>query len=321
MARENRSVNRPAGAAAEAALPLSQGLERRPRRIQWTPYLCLVPAVVLMLVFVVYPILSVFWYSVQVYNPTKPYLNEFAGLENFVQIFTQDPIFWSSLWVSLKWVVSQVVLQFLLGMGMALILNQAIRLRGLARAIIFSPWAVSGVAVTTMWTLMYNPFLGIFDTFLKDTHLTHSPVQWLADTHVVFGAAVVAELWRGVPFFTILLLAALQAVPPEIYEAARVDGAGRLRIFTRITLPLLRDAIVLATLLRSVWEFNNVDVLYTLTGGGPANITTTLPLYIANQAIQYHNFGYGSALTVVGFVILLVFAVLYLRLSRFGQDL
>jgi multiple sugar transport system permease protein len=312
------AVGRP---ALMAGSERAGGARRRRRRAWWVPYACLAPAAALLLIFVLYPVLSVFWYSLQSYNPTKPYLNAFVGLGNFQQILTQDPLFRQSLWISVKWVVCEVVLQFCLGMGLALILNSTFRLRGLARAVVFSPWAVSGVAVTAMWTLMYNPFGGMFDTILKSTGLARTPVQWLADTHLVFGAAVTAELWRGVPFFAILLLAALQAIPEELYEAARVDGAGRVRAFVRITFPLLRDAIVLATLLRAVWEFNNVDVLYTMTDGGPANLTTTLPLYIANQAIQYHNFGYGSALTVVGFLILLCFAIVYLRLSRFGQEI
>jgi len=287
---------------------------------RWAPYLCVAPACLLLLAFVLGPVLSVFYYSLQNYNPTEPYLNGFAGLGNFRQIIWHDPVFWQSLGISLKWVLAEVVLQFLLGLGLALILNSKFRLRGAARAVIFSPWAVSGVAVTSMWTLMYNPFGGIFDTVLKDTGLAKTPVQWLADSHVLFGAVVTAELWRGVPFFAILLLAGLQAIPADLYEAARVDGAGRLRILFRITLPLLRDTIVIACLLRAVWEFKDVDVIYTMTGGGPAYQTTTLPLYIADQAIKEHNFGYGSALTVVGFVILVVFTLVYLRITRFGRE-
>jgi multiple sugar transport system permease protein len=292
---------------------------RRKRLRRLAPYLCLAPGVILLLVFIVGPVISVFYYSLQNYNPTEPYLNGFVGLGNFTKI-AHDPVFWESLWISVKWVVSEVALQFVLGLGLALILNTKFRLRGLARAVIFSPWAVSGVAVTSMWTLMYNPFGGIFDTVLKDTGLTKTPVQWLANSHVLFGSVVTAEVWRGVPFFAILMLASLQAIPDEIYEAARVDGAGRLRTLLHVTLPMLRDPIVLACLLRAVWEFKDVDVIFTMTDGGPGNQTTTLPVYIANEAINYHNFGYGSALTVTGFVILVVFTLVYLRITRFGRE-
>jgi multiple sugar transport system permease protein len=299
----------------------------RPRRrtaAAWrrrAPYLCLLPASLLIATFVVYPVANVFYYSVQQYDVTRPYLNGFTGLDNFRQVLTDDAVFRTSLFVSVRWVLTEEVLQLVLGLALALVLNSAFRGRGLARSVLFSPWAVSGVVVTTMWKLMYNPFSGMLDTILLRLGLIHHPIQWLSDLNVVFGAVAAAEVWRGIPFFAIVLLAALQSIPGDLYEAAAVDGASRWRALRAVTLPLLKDAIILATLLRGVWEFNNVDLIYTMTGGGPGDLTTTLPLYVVNQAIRYHNFGYGSALSVVGFLVLLVLAILYLRLGRFGRDL
>jgi multiple sugar transport system permease protein len=313
--------NQPAAATAARPRALAAGVaRRRARRRRWLPYLTLLPASLLIAAFVVYPVVTVFYYSVQQYDVTRPYLNGFIGLDNFRQVLTADDVFRTSLAVSVKWVGSEVVLQLVLGMALALILNSAFRARGLARSLLFSPWAVSGVVVTTMWKLMYNPFTGLLDTVLMRAGLIHSPIQWLSDVNTVFPSVVTAELWRGVPFFAIVLLAALQGIPTDLYEAAAVDGASRWQAFTRVTLPLLKDAIILATLLRAVWEFNNVDLIYTMTAGGPGDLTTTLPLYVVNQAIRYHNFGYGSALSVVGFLVLLLFAILYLRLGRFGRD-
>jgi multiple sugar transport system permease protein len=311
-----------ASASRPRTAPASHVLRTRAaaRRRAWLPYLCLLPASLLIGTFVVYPVATVFYYSLQQYDVTRPYLNGFVGLDNFRQVLMADDVFRSSLVVSVKWVGSEVVLQLVLGMALALVLNSAFRGRGLARSLLFSPWAVSGVVVTTMWKLMYNPFTGLLDTVLMRAGVIHSPVQWLADVNTVFASVVTAELWRGVPFFAIVLLAALQAIPADLYEAAAVDGASRRQAFTRVTLPLLKDAIILATLLRAVWEFNNVDLIYTMTAGGPGDLTTTLPLYVVNQAIRYHNFGYGSALSVVGFLFLLAFAIAYLRLGRFGRD-
>lgn len=305
---------------APAAVVERRRAAARRRRNGWLPYLTLLPASLLILAFVVYPVATVFYYSVQQYDVTRPYLNGFVGLDNFRQVLTADDVFRTSLAVSVKWVGSEVVLQLVLGMAVALILNSAFRARGLARSLLFSPWAVSGVVVTTMWKLMYNPLTGLLDTVLLRVGLIHSPIQWLSDVNIVFPSVVTAEVWRGVPFFAIVLLAALQGIPTDLYEAASVDGATRWQTFRTVTLPLLKDAIVLATLLRGVWEFNNVDLIYTMTAGGPGDLTTTLPLYVVNQAIRYHNFGYGSALSVIGFVVLLLFAILYLRLSRFGRD-
>jgi multiple sugar transport system permease protein len=283
------------------------------------PYLLISPAVLLMLGFIAYPMLSVFYYSLQDYNPTKPWRNGYAGFDNFTRIFTDDPLFWDSLAFSAKWVVVEVGLQLLLGLALALLVNQTFVGRGVARALVFSPWAVSGVLTTTIWLLLYNPSTGI-GKYLADAGIGSYGTSWLSDPDTVFPAAVLAELWRGVPFFAILILADLQSIPKDLYEAASVDGAGRMRQFFHITLPHLKDAIILSTLLRAVWEFNNVDLLYTLTGGGPAGQTTTLPLYVANTGVEGHDFGYASALTTVAFVILLFCSILYLRLSKFGGD-
>ncbi|WP_061294287.1 carbohydrate ABC transporter permease [Herbidospora cretacea] len=282
-----------------------------------TPYVLIAPAVIAMLGFLVYPMGSVIYYSLQHYDVTQPWDNGFAGLENFRVLLFEDPLFWQSLGFSVKWVVVEVVLQLLFGLALALIVNETFIGRAISRALVFSPWAVSGVLTTGIWILLYNPSTGIF-RYLADLGVGSYDTAPLADPSTVFAAAVVAELWRGVPFFAILLLADLQTVSGELYEAASVDGASRLRRFVHITLPHLKDAIILSTLLRAVWEFNNVDLLYTLTGGGPAHQTTTLPLYVAAKAVQSHDFGYGSALTTAAFVVLTFFSIAYLRLSKFG---
>ncbi|MEU7530481.1 sugar ABC transporter permease [Saccharothrix sp. NPDC042600] len=288
------------------------------RTKRWAPYALIAPTLLLMAVFLLYPIASVVHYSLQRYNVTQPWKNGFVGLENFRFMLTEDPLFWQSLAFSAKWVAVEVGLQLLLGLVLALIVNETFVGRGLARALVFSPWAVSGVLTTGIWILLYNPSTGVFQE-LAGWGIGSPGTSVLGDPATVFPATVVTELWRGVPFFAILLLADLQSIPKDLYEAAAVDGAGRWRRFISVTLPHLKDAIILSTLLRAVWEFNNVDLIYTLTGGGPANQTTTLPLYVARKAVDSHDFGYGSALTVAGFVILLFFSILYLRLSKFGS--
>lgn len=302
---------------AVAAPAARTGRRRRPG--SRLPYLLLAPTALMLATFVAYPMGSVLYFSLRRYNVTQPWDNGFVGLENFRTMLFDDPLFWRSLEFSAKWVGVQVGLQLLLGLGLALVINEAFVGRGLARSLVFSPWAVSGVLTTGIWVLLYNPTTG-FLRFLADLGLVPAGIAVLADPVTAFPATVLAELWRGVPFFAILLLADLQSASKELYEAASVDGAGRWRRFVHITLPHLRDAIVLSTLLRGVWEFNNVDLIYTLTGGGPAESTTTLPLYVARKAIDSHEFGYGAALTTAAFLILLVCSVVYLRLSRFGDS-
>jgi multiple sugar transport system permease protein len=293
--------------------------QARRRRRSKTPYLLIAPTVLLLTGLLAYPMISVGYYGLRHYNVTQPWNNGFAGLANLRTMLFHDPVFWQSLRFSVSWVVAEVSLQLLLGLGLALIVNETFLGRSLARSLVFSPWAVSGVLTTGIWILLYNPATGVF-RMLSEIGIGDGATSVLGEPKTVFPAVVVAELWRGVPFFAILLLAGLQTIPGDLYEAAHVDGAGRWRRFVHVTLPHLRDAIVLSTLLRAVWEFNNVDLIYTLTGGGPAHQTTTLPVYIARTAVDSHDFGYGSALTMAGFAVLLFFSIAYLRLSKFGSD-
>lgn len=294
--------------------------KKKIKKEKWVPYLFILPSFLIIVGFLFYPIATVFYYSLQNYDVSAPYYNGFAGFDNFVKIFTQDEMFVPSLINSLKWVVSEVGLQLTFGMIMALLLNQTFKFRGLARALAFIPWAVSGVLASVMWSMMFNEHMGVINDLLMKIGLINEPMAFLASTSTAFGAVIIAELWRGIPFFAITLLASLQSIPNELYEAARVDGASRWKTFIYVTLPQLKNTIVLTTLLRVVWEFNNVDLIFNLTGGGPAHSTTTLTMYIADLAVHGSNFGYGSALTVVSFGILLIFAILYLKLSRYEKE-
>ncbi|GAA2705147.1 carbohydrate ABC transporter permease [Micromonospora olivasterospora] len=292
--------------------------QRRRRDRNWHPYALIAPAAILVLVFLLYPVASVFYYALQNYNVTLPIYNGFAGLDNFRAI-AEDPLFWDSLAFTGRWVLVEVGLQFVCGLVLALLINQSFAGRAVVRALVFSPWAVAGILTTTIWMLIYNPSTGA-GYYLAEMGLGSYGTSPLSGTTSTFWAVVLAELWRGAPFFAILILADLQSVPNDLYEAADVDGAGRLRKFVSITWPHIRRAVVIAALLRGVWEFNNVDLLYTLTGGGPGHATTTLPLYVAQTAIHKHDFGYGSALTVVAFLILAAVTVLYLRMTRLGRE-
>ncbi len=296
-----------------------QSRNGRPKPTQsLAPWLLLAPSLGLILVFIAYPVGTVFWYSTQEYNVSKPWANEFVGLANFAHMIFHDQMFWRSLGVTSMWVFVEVGLQLVLGLGVALLLNRTFRGRGLARAIAFAPWAISGVLTTQIFLLIYNPSTGVASV-LSSLGIP-SEFSPLTSSVSAFWAVVFAELWRGLPFFAIMLLADLQTIPRDVYEAAEVDGANSWKRFRYITLPYLRNSILIITLLRAVWEFNNVDLIYTLTAGGPAGATTTLPLYIVNEAVGARNFGYGSALTVAGFVILAAFSVLYLLASRSRRE-
>ena len=288
-------------------------------KFNFAPYILILPACLLMGLIMIYPLGKVFYLSFQHYNPTKPFTNGFAGLDNFITIFTKKE-FYNALGVSAKFVACEVVLQLIFGMIVALILNQKFKGRGFFRALTFIPWALSGVLTAVLWSIMFNQHFGVLNDLLAKLGIIKEPIAWLANTKFVLGSVIVAELWRGIPFFAISLLAAMQGLPDDIYEAARVDGSTKFQTFRFITLPMLKNTIVLTTLLRTIWEFNSVDLIYSLTGGGPVGKTTTLSVLIANQAIKTSNYGYGSALSVVSFAILAVIAVIYMKLSGFGKE-
>lgn len=288
-------------------------------KFNFAPYILIFPACLLMGLIMIYPLGKVFYLSFQHYNPTKPFTNGFAGFDNFITIFTKKE-FYNALGVSARFVACEVVLQLIFGMIVALILKQKFKGRGFFRALTFIPWALSGVLTAVLWSIMFNQHFGVLNDLLSKLGIIKEPIAWLANTKFVLGSVIVAELWRGIPFFAISLLAAMQGLPDDIYEAARVDGSTKFQTFRFITLPMLKNTIVLTTLLRTIWEFNSVDLIYSLTGGGPVGKTTTLSMLIANQAIKTSNYGYGSALSVVSFAILAVIAVIYMKLSGFGKE-
>ena len=288
-------------------------------KTEWTPYLLILPVVLLIACVMLYPLCRTFYLAFQHFNPAMPFANGFAGLDNFITLFTSEE-FYSALFVSLKWVVALVLLQLVFGMIVALILNQKFKGRGFFRALVFVPWAMSGVLTAVLFSLIYNQNYGVLNDLLMKIGLINEPVAWLGNPGLVLGSVIVAELWRGIPFFAISLLAAMQGLPQDVYEAAKVDGATKWQTFRMVTLPLLKDTIVLTTLLRTIWEFNSVDLIFSLTNGGPVGLTTTLSVLIANQALTTNNYGYGSAISVVSFVILAVIAVVYMKVSGFAKE-
>lgn len=282
------------------------------KKKDWTPYLLLAPTVTLIALVMIYPIFRVFYLSFQDLDMTQSWKDGFAGINNYVKLF-QDAQFWDSFALTAKWVVTQVGIQLVLGVGVALLLNQTFKGRGLARTVALVPWAVSGVLVTMLWTLMYNQSSGLINDILMKLGIINEKIAWLANSGTVFGAVSVAELWRGVPFFAINILAGLQSIPGEIYESSAMDGCGPFRNFAYITLPYLKESIIFSTLLRGIWEFNSIDMIFTMTNGGPMNQTTTLPIYMMKTAIIKGNYGYGSTIGVVTFILLAIVSVIYVR--------
>jgi multiple sugar transport system permease protein len=278
-------------------------------------YSYLLPAALCMLATVVVPIGMAM--KMSLYNDVlyKPQEYRFIGLGNYVRL-AQDPVFWLTLWNSFVWVFGSVVLQFVAGFAAALLLHQAFRGRALVRMLALLPWIIPGVVVGLIWEWLYQPNYGVINDLLIRAGWLHDRIAWLSSPDLAMAAVVVTNVWRGIPFFAIMLLAGLQAIPGELYEAAHVDGAGVLARFRHITLPLLRPIIVVATATRIIWTFNYADLIFVMTSGGPANATQITSTYTLLQAYANLDFGYAGALSVVLLLVMLAFTWAYLRLTR-----
>ena len=300
---------------ATVAAPLARPVFSRRVREVMTGYLYLVPVVVVLGGTVLFPILKAAHMSLYNHVLIKPQEYRYVGLANYLRLL-HDDVFWLSLWNSLLWVFGSVSFQFLGGFAAALLLHQSFRGRALVRTITLLPWIIPGVVVALIWEFIYQPNYGLLNDILGRAGLMAERVAWLSSPALAMPAVIATNVWRGVPFFAIMLLAGLQAIPTELYEAARVDGASVVQRFRHITLPMLRPIIVVATATRIVWTFNYADLIFVMTGGGPANATQITSTYTLLQAYSNLDFGYAATLSVALLLIMLSFTVFYLRITR-----
>jgi multiple sugar transport system permease protein len=276
------------------------------------PFWFLLPAILVTASVVLVPVAQTAWLSLQDYLLYDPDNARFIGLGNFAKI-ARDEVFWISLSQSFIWIIGVVGLQFLLGLAAALLLNQSFWWRGLARSLVIIPWALPSVIIGLMWTWMYDFNLGVINDIAMRLGLIAAPIAWLARPDTALYAIMLALIWQGFPFFAVTILAGLQTVPAELYEAAEIDGATGPQQLVHVTLPAIADVIATALLLRTIWVANSLDVILVMTGGGPGYATHTLPLYAFLRASSSMEFGYGAALALILTAMLLGVVFLYVR--------
>ena len=284
-----------------------------------TPYLLLAPMLAFVVCFMIWPIINVFMMSTESYKVTKPNDRHFIGLENFVTIFTKDQIFLKTLGNTAVYVVLSVVFQTVLGFWLAWLLTRKFKGRGVIRALALVPWAVAGLMVGIIWNLMLGQTYGVINDLLRRAGIIEMNISWFSSGTSAMFAAVIANIWRGIPFFTISYMSALSGISDDLYESAKIDGANSAVTLFRITLPMIKDTIIFTTLLRAIWTFNAVDLIVSLTDGGPNRGTTTLALYIMNTFTDSYDYGYASALAVISTLIMMVVAFVYIRFGKMGQ--
>ncbi|HSF30723.1 MAG TPA: sugar ABC transporter permease [Candidatus Tectomicrobia bacterium] len=279
--------------------------------------LMLAPMGLVLLLVIAYPLVDALWLSLHRVNLAHPEQGQpFIGLSNYAHAFRQSA-FWYSCGRTLYFTVTSVGLELALGLLFALLLNEPFRANLGARLAMLFPWALLTVSNGVLWAWILNPNYGVANALLLALGVLQAPKVWLSDAFWTMHVVILADAWKTVPTMTLLLLAGLQPIAPELYEAAEVDGATRWQQFSSITLPLLRPVILVAVALRTIGAFRAFDVIYVLTGnGGPADSTKVLAFYAYDQAFRYLFFGYGAAISWLITVFMLVWIAIYLWLLR-----
>ena len=309
-----RSAASPAGAA-----PPAGGTSWRARTREGRFALVLLaPSIIVVFGIVIYPILKTLYTSL--YSVDTPFAGHFpfVGLRNYTFALSHSE-FWSAVERTGYFTIVSTGLELVLGMGVALLLYAPLRGRWLFRTIVVLPWALPTIVNGAMWRYMFNAQYGVVNAVLTQLGITHSYHAFLSSPFGALNIVILADVWKNTSLVAFFLLAGLTTIPRDLYEAARIDGYGRWGAFVHITLPLLRPVIVVVLVLRTIEAFKVFDIIYVMTGGGPANGTQSIAYYTYQRAFSDEYFGYGSALAYLMVLFILGFAVLYIRLLRSDQ--
>jgi ABC-type sugar transport system permease subunit len=293
----------------------------RPRRRAgegWFALLLLLPAVIVVFGVVLYPVTRTLVISLFEVTSTMPGDYPFVGLDNYTRVFA-DSAFYSVLGHTVYFTVVSTALELVLGIAVALLLNAPLRARWLWRSIVVLPWALPTIVNGAMWRWIYNGQYGALNGLLATLGISDSPTQWLGSPFLALNMVIVADVWKNTSIVVFFILAGLQTIPEELYEAARIDGAGRWQSFRHLTLRLLTPAIAVVLILRTIEAFKVFDIIYVMTGGGPASGTQTVAFYTYQQAFSNQLFGYGSALAYLIVLVVFMLAMGYLRILRQGR--
>lgn len=295
------------------------GETRARRSLYWQymvePFLYLSPAIILIATVMLIPLIIGISYSFQSIELLNPFNTGWVGFENYQQLWS-DRKFWLALENTFWWTFWSISFQFALGLGLALLLNTQFFGKKLFQALVFLPWAVPTFLSALTWAWLFNPVIGPLPHWMASLGILSEPYNIMGDPELAMWGPIVANIWFGVPFFAITLLAALQSIPGDMYEAAEIDGASAWQTFTKITLPFLAPMIAITVMLRTIWIANFADLIYVMTGGGPANSTQIVSSYIFTTAFRKLDFGYASAIAVALLGTLLIYAVILLWIRK-----
>ena len=283
-------------------------LEKRYARIG---VVLIAPTVLVFCAVILYPLISAIYLSLfSIYTPTLA--GEWVAADNYTALLANGD-FWNAVLNTLIWTVGTLVLQLIFGVAMALLLNQSIVFQSLARSLVLFPYFLSTVVAVLVWRWLFNDLYGILNHVLLIAGLIGAPVNWLGQMPNAMISIILVGAWKYFPFVVIVVLARLQSIPEQLYEAATIDGAGPFQRFADITLPQLRDVLVVVVLLRAIWDFKEFDLIYLMTGGGPVRATQTVSLLVYEEAFRLNRMGMASTYAVAMMLVLLGFTLVYLR--------
>lgn len=272
----------------------------------------LLPAALVVFGVVLYPVIRTLLISLYKVDSAMPGSYPFAGLSNYTKVFS-DPSFYPVLGHTAYFTLVSTAAELVLGMGVALLLNAPLRFRWLWRSLVVLPWALPTIVNGALWRWIYNGQYGVLNQLLG------TDTQWLGSPFLALNMVIVADVWKNTSIVAFFLLAGLQTIPAELHEAAVVDGAGKLRTFWSVVVPLLKPSIAVVLVLRTIEAFKVFDIIYVMTGGGPASGTQTVAFYTYLQAFSNQLFGYGAALAYLIVIAVGALAMFYLRILRQNQ--
>ncbi|KGQ49715.1 sugar ABC transporter permease [Gallibacterium anatis] len=285
----------------------------------YTRWIFVLPAMIVVSVLFIYPFLSSIFYSFTNKNLIMPNW-KFVGFDNYVAVIN-DPSFWLAFSNSILWTIFSLVGQVLVGFALAMALHRIRHLQWLYKILLIIPWAFPTIVIAFSWQWILNGVYGYLPNMIVKLGLMDIAPHFLSDSTWAFISLVFINVWFGAPLIMVNVLSALQTVPQEQYEAAKIDGANAWQVFRHITLPHIKVVIGLLVVLRTVWVFNNFDIIYLITGGGPANSTMTLPIFAYNMGWGTKMLGRSSAVTVLLFIFLLLVCFIYFKvISRWEKE-
>ncbi len=279
----------------------------------------LLPALAVILGVLIFPMLSSLGLSFTDLKLTNPKSGAFIGLGNYREAL-RDPLFWASMGRTGVFAVSTVLIETSLGVLIAMLLDRKFVGRAFVRGLVILPWALPYVVNGIMWKWIFDANYGAFNALLTQLHVIGSYRIWLGEPSTAMVLVILANIWKETPVAVILVLAALQSIPEELYEAAAIDGAGVLRRFFRITMPLLKPIVVSLIVIKTIWALKEFDLIYIITKGGPANGTNIFSYYIYQNTFQFLNFGYGSALAYLLTILAIAMSAFYMKSLKGGLD-